>query len=216
MTLTSSDRDDISDNQPIPALEAELLLGAGLSLSAFLIPGREFRYGSAYVSLLLGHGKNYFARSLSQGTKTPSKKLKALRRKGFTGYQISVKAPRKHGGATIADTLGFDDFSIWVEYEAVEEKNPKAIALLTSSFREVLLGRTREAFGLAEISQEEKLENFALSFDEREVLWNEDREELAALHLPGDEDGYELVDGLALTLNPLLERYGIDPIAAYL
>lgn len=201
------------DTQPVSGLEAEVTLGAGLSVSGFLIPGREFRYGSAYVSLLLGHGKNYFYRSLSQGTKTPSKKLKSLYSKGFTGYQIPVKAPRKQGGATIADTIGFDDFSVWIEYEAVEEKNPRAISLLTSSFREILLDRTQQAFNLPQVSHQRKVEQFTLSFEEREALWSEDRFDIEALRLAGD-DGYEepLVDESDFLLAPyrsLLARYGV-------
>lgn len=95
--------------KPVPALEAEVTLGVGLSISAFLIPGREFRYGTAYVSELLGYAENYFRRSLSGRTKKATKKLKSLRSKGFTAYQICVKAPRKEGGATVTDTIGYNE-----------------------------------------------------------------------------------------------------------
>jgi hypothetical protein len=205
----------MTQSNPISALEADVTLGIGLSVSAFLIPGREFRYGASYVSELLGHAENYFRQSLSRRIKTPSKKLKALKSKGFTAYKIRVKAPRKEGGVTITDTIGYDDFSIWVEYEAVVEKNPKAIALLTSSFREVLFDRTQKAFNLPDLSEEEKIERFGLSFSEREALWEEDRVDLESLLLPGDENGYDLFQEnflLAVKYDSLLADYGIASI----
>jgi hypothetical protein len=203
-------------NQPISALEAEVTLGVGLSVSAFLILGREFRYGASYVSELLGHAENYFRQSLSGRIEKPSKKLRAMKAKGFTAYKIKVKAPRKEGGITVADTIGYDDFSIWVEYEAVVEKNPKAIALLTSSFREILLDRTQRAFNLPELPQEQKIERFGLSFEERVALWESDLSDLEQLYLPGDEDGYELISEsslLAAKYDSLLADYEIAGIA---
>lgn len=208
----------MTQNNLVAALEADVTLGVGLSVSAFLIPGREFRYGASYVSELLGHAENYFRQSLSGRIKSPSKKLKALRQKGFTAYKIKVKAPRKEGGTTIADTIGFDDFSLWVEYEAVVEQNPKAIALLTSSFREILLDRTQKAFNLPELSYEQKIERFGLSFEERESLWASDRFDLEQLHLPGDEDGYDLIPEsvfIAEKYDDLLADYGIPAILPF-
>jgi hypothetical protein len=199
----------------VPAYESTVVLGTGLAISGFFVPGREYRYGAAHVSILLGHGKNYFNRFLSRGTKTPAKALEELRKRGFTGYVIPVKAPRLQGGATLADTIGVDDFSIWVEYEACVRENPKAIALLTSSFREILLDRTQKAFNLPELSQEEKVEQFGLSFSERESLWDEDQADLNALLLPGDENGYDLFPEdflLAVKYDSLLADYGVASI----
>lgn len=205
----------MTKNSFVPALQSEVTLGAGLSVSGFLIQGCEFRYGSSYVSELLGYAENYFRQTLSRRIKTPSKKLKALHGKGFTAYNILVKAPRKEGGSVQANTISFDDFSIWVEYEAVEEKNPKAIALLTSSFREILLGRTQEAFGQGLDSYDDRLEQFSLSFQEREALWESDRHDLEALLLPGDEDGYNLVNEAYEVLSryqSAFEDHGINGI----
>ena len=103
-------------NNLVPALQSEVTLGAGLSVSGFLIQGREFRYGSSYVSELLGYAENYFRQTLSQRIKNPPKKLKALRSRGFTAYNISVKAHRREGVSVQANTICFDDLSIWVEY----------------------------------------------------------------------------------------------------
>lgn len=203
------------NQQPIPAFQSDVIIGVGFSILTFLVPGREFRYGTAYVSEMLGYSENYFRKSLSQRTKNPSKKLKELRAKGFTAYQIRVKAPRKEGGATVADTIGYDDFSIWVEYEAVVEKNPMAIALLTASFREILLDRTQRAFNLPEVPYEEKIQRFKFSVEERQALWDSDRTDLEQLYLPGDEDGYELISEEYLFLekyNSLLRDYGVSPL----
>ena len=207
-------------NNLVPALQSEVTLGAGLSVSGFFVSGffvqgREFRYGSSYVSELLGYAENYFRQTLSHRIKNPSKKLKALLSRGFTAYNIPVKAPRREGGSVQANTIGFDDFSLWVEYEAVEEKNPKAIALLTSSFREILLGRTQEAFGQDPDFYDDRLEQFSLSFQEREALWESDRHDLNALSLPGDEDGYNLIDEAYQVLSryqSAFEDHGIDGI----
>jgi hypothetical protein len=172
---------------PVAALEAPICFGKGLVVSSFVISGRELRYGTESASLLLGYSRNYLTRQLSRDTKNCGKKLKALFRKGFTGYQIRVKAPRPTGGVTLANTIGFDDLSIWVEYEAVKVSNPRAIALLTSAFREVLLDRTHHAHGLLEISLPQRQENFALSFEEREALLDEDRQDVENLWLPGED-----------------------------
>ena len=172
-------------------------------------------WGFLLGSKVLQYAENYFRQTLSQRIKTPSKKLKALHRRGFTAYNISVKAPRKEGGSVQVDTIGFDDFSIWVEYEAVEKKNPKAIALLTSSFREILLGRTQESFGQDPDFYDDRLEQFSLSFQEREALWESDRHDLDALSLSGDEDGYNLIDEAYQVLSryqSAFEDHGIDGI----
>jgi hypothetical protein len=172
---------------PIAALEAPICFGKGLVVSSFVISGRELRYGTESVSLLLGYSRNYLTRQLSRDTKKCGKKLRALFGMGFTGYQIRVKAPRPAGGATFANTIGFDDLSIWVEYEAVKVSNPRAIALLTSAFREVLLDRTYHAHGLPEIPLQQRQDNFALSFEEREALLAEDRQDVENLWLPGED-----------------------------
>lgn len=178
----------------LSAFEATVYLGQGLSISTFLVDGKTARYGTQCVSLLVGHAKNYLGRLIpdeedfSQNTKNLPEKLKALQDKGFTGYKIPVTAPRPNGGATNADTISFDDFAIFVEYEAVEEKNPKAIALLTSAFKELLRGRTQQAFGLPEDDIETKQADFSASFYEREAIWAENREDVDNQVMLGDED----------------------------
>lgn len=123
-------------------------MGLGQSVEGFILPTGEFRYGSAYVSQLLGYSDKYFDRFRKslQGNKKAPKKLKTLISKGFTGEQIRVKAVRPTGGLTRAYTISFDDVCIWIEHEGFDLGNPNAKALLSASFREILRGRTQEAF----------------------------------------------------------------------
>lgn len=166
------------------ALEATIKLGAGVSVDGYYMPDGTFRYGLAYVSVLLGHARNYYRRLLQRhGTKTQSKKLEALMRKGFTGDQIPVRAPHEDkGGSSVAHTVSYEDFCILVEYE-VETGNVKALALLTASFRELLRSRTQVAFGLLEDSLERRQLEFQFNYQH----YLENQAELDELKLPGDE-----------------------------
>lgn len=172
----------------VRAIPATVQIGLGLTVEGYLFPDGTFRYALEYVSLLLGYAENY----LSQISKKSRKKLKALQGNGFTGYQIKAHVSRSTGGAAYPQTLSFDDFCILVEHEASEVKNPKAIALLTASFREVLRSRTQEAFGLPQDTVERKIAFFQLAYEQRESLLAEDREEVDSVELFGDE---ELIEG---------------------
>ena len=167
------------------ATQATVQLGSNVSVDAYLMLDGGFRYGLAYASSLLGYARNYYRRLLiSQGTKTPRKKLEALRNKGFIGDQIAVKTARKgKGGSSVAHTVSYDDFCLIMEYEA-STGNPKAIALLSPSFREVLRSRTQAAFGLPEDSLIEKQKAFQQAYED---CLAEDRADLEALTLPGDD-----------------------------
>jgi hypothetical protein len=166
------------------ALEATIKLGAGVSVDGYYMADGTFRYGLAYVSVLLGYSRNYYWRLLKrQVTKKPTKKLKALLNKGFTGYQILVRAPHEDKrGSSVAHTVSYEDFCILVESEA-EAGNPKALALLTASFRELLRSRTQVAFGLPEDTLAEK--QLAFQFNYEHYL--EDQADLEGLRLPGDD-----------------------------
>lgn len=164
--------------QFVTAVPGTVHIGLTTSIEGYLLPNGTFRYGQDYVSLLLGYAKNY----ISQGSKKSKKKWKALRCKGFTGEQIQLKVSRVMGGATYPQSISFEDLCIFVEHEAVEVKNPKAIALLTASFREVLRSRTQDAFGLPQDSTEQKVVEFEINFQD----YQEDKEELSNLELYGD------------------------------
>lgn len=182
-----------SQSKPIRAVEATIHLGAGVSISGYMMPDSKFRYGLAYVSILLGYNRNYFPRAI----KNKTNKLKALQGKGFTCDQIDVKASRGTGKPTQTKTISFDDFCILVEHEATEFKNPKAIALLTASFREMLRSRSLVAFGLKDDSTERKQIQFSKAFWERERILVENRQEVEELILPGDEGlEYDLLNGV--------------------
>lgn len=176
------------------ALEATIRLGAGISVDGYLMGDGTFRYGLSYISDLLGYAENYYRRLLSplrqvdghrkpQRTKKEPKKLKALLDKGFTAYQITVRAPRTAtGGSSVAHTVSYEDFCVLVEYEA-EIGNPRAMGLLTASFRELLRSRTQEAFDLPEDTLEDKLKAFQLNYEH----YLEDKLDLEMQWLPGDE-----------------------------
>ena len=165
--------------------QATVKLGSKVSVDAYQMPDESFRYGLAYASGLLGYARNYYRRLLiSQGTKSPRKKLKALRSIGFTGDQISIKTAHKtKGGSSVAHTVSYDDFCLMVEYEA-STGNPKAIALLSPAFREILRSRTQAAFGLPEDSLIEKQRAFQQVYED---CLAENRADVAALSLPGDD-----------------------------
>jgi hypothetical protein len=189
-----------NDKQAIPiGLNAFVKIGDSLSIDCYMVMG-AFRYGLSQASELLGYEKTY----LSQVVFKQQKKLKDLQSKGFTGCLLTVKVSRSR-----PKTLSFDDFCILVEHEAIEVKNPKAIALLTSSFREVLLGRTQVAFGLAEDDLQVRQAAFWKSFQEREAIWSEDRADIEMLILPGDEE-IDLVSYF-----PEIARFDNDSILKY-
>ena len=180
-----TDKDDFKN--AVNAISIIIPLGIGVSIDGYLLPNGEARYGTGYLSILLGYNETYFLRL----TKTESKKLGDLIYLGYTGDIIPVKAPRVGTrGITRAKTISFDDFCILVEYEAIEERNPKAIALLTASFRELLRSRTQVAFDLSEDTLEQKQSDFTEAAYEREAAWiiyKENLEEIEDLSLPGDE-----------------------------
>lgn len=183
----------------IRVIEATISLGPGVTVKGYMTPGGSFRYGLEYTSILLGYGKNYLSRLIKpsvektdfwadfEPTKKASKKLKELISRGFRAYKVPVRFTSDTGRQARAETLSFDDFCVLVEYEASVINNPKAIALLTASFREVLRSRSLEAFGLEQDSLEKRREDFTKALLERENILAENRAELEELALPGDE-----------------------------
>ena len=179
----------------VPVFSATVHLGIGVAVEGFQLLSGEFRYSAAFVSKLLGYADNYLVRLVKklQTTKKKPKKLQALLDRGFTGDIIRVRANRLTRGSTRAYALSFDDFCIWVEYEAFELKTTKAQSLLSASFREILRGRTQEAFqevtGKAPDPIEKRIVRFQADCDrflEREALRKEDYEDIANLELFGD------------------------------
>lgn len=167
------------ENQTFKAVAAKIDIGIGISVDAYMLSNATIRYGQDYISLLLGYSEGY----VSQLGKKSVNKLKALKARGFTADVIAVSVSRMKGGATRPKTLSFNDFCIFVEYEAgAEVRNPKAIALLTSSFRELVIERTRLAFGLPGLSLEEKQAVFKETYD----TYLDRVQDEEDLFLPGD------------------------------
>lgn len=181
----------MNNREPVPAVEATIKLGAGISVDGYMLSTGEFRYSLEYIGVLMGHSRNYYGRLLKlRDTKNEPKFLESLLNKGFTGYQIPVKTLREgKRGASIAKTICFDDFCLIVEAEA-GRSNQKALAILTASFRELLRSRTHEAFGLPEDSLENRQEQFRVNYEaylEREEALAESRYDVESTTLPGDE-----------------------------
>ena len=173
-------------NQPDEiAFESLLYLGNGIAISCYCYANKgTVRFGLEPTSELLGYALNYFSRL----TKGRSKKLKELQDKGFTAYIKPLRVARKDkSGASQASTLSFDDFCTIIEYEAIKVENPKAIALMSAAFREVLLSRVQEALGIEQDPIELRRQAFQEIYDERASIWEEEQAEVEALMLPGDE-----------------------------
>ena len=173
------------NDQAVLALEQIIKLGAGVSIDGYVVhrpDGWTFRYGLNYISILMGYSRSYYLRV----TKNGREKLNTLLGKGYTGDIVNVKVHRDgKRGASLVKTISFDDLCLIVELEA-ELGNPKAIALLTASFRELLRSRTQAAFDLPEDTLEQKQLDFQLNYQN----YLDDRADLKALELPGDEMYY--------------------------
>lgn len=184
----------LKNNNLPKAVPAIVYIGLSTAIEGYLTSEGTFCYGSTYISELLGYASNYLSKLLKpleenpKVTEKPSKKLKALQEKGFQGYQKSYSVRRTdRRGSPIAKTISFDDFCLLVEYEAKTE-NSKAIALLATSFRELLNSRTQEAFGIETDSYERRLATFQELLEKREAELAEDREDVERLKIYGDEE----------------------------
>lgn len=201
----------------LSAFEATIKLGAGVSIDGYLLTSGEVRYGLEHISLLMGYKENYFRRLIKKlhRTKTDPKKLQSLLDKGFTAYLIRVKVARERKRGTANPyTLSFDDFCLLVDHEA-SIQNPRALALLSASFRELLRSRTHDAYGIQQDSREKKALDFQEAYDMyllREGLLQDARFEAAELCLPGDEDGYELIPEDEILLARVIAFWGEDAL----
>jgi len=180
--ITFTNNDDGNDDE-FDALEITIKLGEGLSIDAYLLSDGTARYGLSKISLLLGYESKHY----SQVIRRSSKKLEALRRLHFAGNQVTVRKRLPNGGFTKPKTLSFNDFCIILEYEA-SQSNPRAIALLTASFRELLRSRTLDALGLPQDDLKTKQAAFDLAVQQYEDVLTENREDEEGLALAGDED----------------------------
>lgn len=171
--------------EPIRARRVVVELSKTLTIDGYEMPDSEQRVGMVGASLVLGYAKNY----LSQVSEKAPKRLEALQSKGFTGYLKEATVTREEkSGASKVKTLSKADFKIWIEFEAARG-NKHALALVSASIDEMLDDRFAAAFDQMPATREEKLEQFDVSYQsylDREELYQELREELAELELPGD------------------------------
>lgn len=178
--------------EPIKATNATVELSDTLSIDGYMMPDGEFRAGIAGASVLLGHGKDWFNRLASRGPN----KLKALQEGGFTGRLQPVVIPRDSGarGASRAQTISLKDLATLITVEA-QQGNKRAIALQAAFTLEGLDSRFRDAFGVQQRTPDEKRRFFGLTYEEFLEALAENRAELEALRLPGDDLYYSEGEG---------------------
>ena len=128
----------------IKAVCSNINLGESV-LDAYMLPSGEKRLGIEGTSVV-GYTDSWFYNR----TTKPSKSLQSLQKAGFTGAQLRVRVLRQDEsvrGASIAKTISLRDFVKLVTYEAIVNRNLKAIILL-AAFAETGIERILEdAFG---------------------------------------------------------------------
>lgn len=171
-------------NEPIKAIAATVQLSDTLAIDGYLMPNEEFRAGIGGASVILGYGKDWFNR-LAQ--KAPNK-LKAFQEGGFTGRLQPVVAPRPSGvrGASRAQTISIKDLTRLIAVEA-NAGNKRAIAIQSAFTLEGVESRFRDAFGKPQLPPEVKRKMFGMTFEEYLEALAENKAELDALRLPGDD-----------------------------
>jgi len=171
----------------IKAVRATIQSSDTVTIDGYMLPDGEFRAGIAGSSVLLGYAKNWFNRLQSEAPN----KVKALQAGGFTGYVQPVTIPRDSGlrGASRAQTISLKDLAALITVEALSG-NKRAIALQAAFTLEGLDGRFRDAFGIQQRTTDERRRFFGLTYGEFLEALAENREELEALRLPGDDMAY--------------------------
>ncbi len=173
----------MTESELIKATTATVQLG-DLPVDGYMMPNGEFRAGIAGASVLLGHGKDWFNRLASR---SPNK-LKALQDGGFTGRVQAVVIPREPGtrGASRAQTISLKDLTTLITVEALSG-NKRAIALQAAFTLGGLDALFRDAFGMPQQSRDDRRRFFGMTYDEFLQVLADNRAELEALRLPGDD-----------------------------
>ncbi|MFB2769822.1 hypothetical protein ACE1AT_11115 [Pelatocladus sp. BLCC-F211] len=181
---------EISETDVTKAVSCEINLGES-SLDAYMLPDGEKRFGVEGTSLALGYTKRWFYNR----TKRESKWLKGLEEIGFTGAQSELSVIRQSQGqiirgASLSKTISLRDFVKIVTYEAITQRNVKAIILL-AAFAETGLERILEdAFAGRSIEfLLEKIVHYSKwTYEELEEVLRHNREELRDLYPWGNLD----------------------------
>ncbi len=199
------------ERKPVPFFE-------GLKVDGYRMPSGDFRVGLTGASEVLGYGKNWLGRVLSEGRglevdggKIDKRStLAALRKIGFTEQVQRVEINPIKGGGSEAETISLDDFNRLIAY-AVSRGKKAALALQLSLTMVALNDFFRDAFGEPPLSIEQKRELFYKTYASTisPEHWREmDREDILRLALDGDEP--HLRGGRWNAWNRQLEDYGIE------
>ncbi len=175
---------DIPESEVIKAVSCEIPLGESV-LDAYMLPDGEKRFGIEKTGICLGYTERWFYNR----TKRQSKWLKALQGIGFTGAQLEIRVLRHHGdktlrGSSAAKTISLRDFVKLTTYEAVAERNLKAIILLAAFAETGLEKIVEEAFAGRSIEfLLEKIVHYSKwTYEELEEVLQYNREEVRALY----------------------------------
>ncbi|MBN3943002.1 MAG: hypothetical protein HWQ40_24900 [Nostoc sp. NMS9] len=134
------------------------------------------------MGLALGYSKQWFGTFTKRG----SKRLELLQQDGFTGSQVEVTVPREgtKSGASIAKTISVRDFNKLLAYEALKQKNVKAIILLIALSEAGLERVVNDAFNGVSLDWfGEKIVHYSKwTFEELEQVLQYNREEVQILY----------------------------------
>ena len=176
--------------ESIKATRATIQLSDTLSIDGYMLPDGDFRAGIVGTSVLLGYQRDWF---LVLPSRAPDK-LKALKDSGFRYDPQTVFIQRQgRGGATKAQTISLRELTTLITFEALSG-NKRAIALQAAFTLEGLDGRFRETFGVQQRTADERRQFFGMTYGEFLEALAENREELEALRLPGDDLYYPEAD----------------------
>lgn len=172
----------IPELQVVKAVCCDIPLGESV-LDAYMLPNGEKRIGIENTGVALGYSTDFFFLR----TKKQPKALKALQDNGFSGEQIWVKIIKDgqdQKNSPQSKTISMRDFVKLVTYEAIFQRNKKAMLLL-AAFAETGLERILEdAFAGRSIEfLLEKIVHYTKwTNEELEQVLQYNREELLALY----------------------------------
>ncbi|MEH1870691.1 hypothetical protein [Nostoc sp.] len=175
---------DISESDVIKAVACDIPLGDSY-LDVYMLPSGDKRLGIEGIGIALGYTDRWFYNR----TTRRSKWLRSLYNTGFTGAQIELRVIRQfegktYRGSSVAKTISLRDFIKLVTYEAIIQRNLKAIILL-AAFAETGLERILDdAFAGRSIEfLLEKIVAFSKwTYEELEEVLQYNREEVRALY----------------------------------
>ena len=166
----------------IRAISTNINLGESV-LDVYMLPDGEKRLGIQGTSVALGYTERWFYNR----TNRSSKWLQALQGIGFTGAQVEINVLRQGEnvrGASLAKTISLRDFVKLVTYEAIAQRNLKAIILL-AAFAETGIERLLEDVFTGrsiEFILEKIVHYSQWTYEELEEVLQYNREEVRALY----------------------------------